>query len=238
MNYDPWFNLSVEEYLAEKINPNQVLLYLWQNKDTVVIGRNQNPWKECNIDKIKADGVYLARRSSGGGAVYHDLGNLNFTFITGKKLYDREKQLEVILRAVNSFGLHAYFSGRNDILLEEKKFSGNAYCFGDSFSYHHGTILINSNMSRLSHYLNPSKHKISSKGIDSVKSRVVNLHSLSPEITVTKMKTAVTNAFTDVYGEFTRLSNFTSIEDMDSGLESLYKKTLLLAVALQRKSVI
>ncbi len=224
INFDPWFNLSVEEYLADTVKPNQVMLYLWQNKDTVVIGSNQNPWKECNLQKMKADGVSLARRLSGGGAVYHDLGNLNFTFIMGKELYNLEKQLEVIVRAVNSFGLHAYFSGRNDILLDGKKFSGNAYFFGDASSYHHGTILIDANMTRLSHYLNPSKQKIASKGIDSVKSRVVNLHSVCTEITVKEMKTALKEAFRQVYGDFLSHSLYSKIEDVHPDILNLYEK--------------
>ena len=223
-NLDPWFNLSVEEYLAETIEPNQMMLYLWQNKDTVVIGSNQNPWKECSIQNMKADEVSLARRLSGGGAVYHDTGNLNFTFITGKELYNLEKQLEVIVRGVNSFGLHAYFSGRNDILLDRKKFSGNAYFFGDTSSYHHGTILINADMNRLSNYLNPSKQKISSKGIDSVKSRVVNLQSVCPEITVKKMKTALKDAFRQVYGDFEACSHFEALEDAHPDILKLYEK--------------
>ena len=224
INHDPWFNLSLEEYLAETIKPDHAILYLWQNKNTVVIGSNQNPWKECNINKMQADGVSLARRSSGGGAVYHDLGNLNFTFIMRNELYNLEKQLEVILRAVNSFGLHAQFSGRNDILLEGRKFSGNAYFYGEKSSYHHGTILIDSDLTRLSQYLNPSEQKISSKGIDSVKSRVVNLHSICPEISVEKMKTAVTESFEMVYGRFTNRLQFTVDADVHPDLLKLYDK--------------
>lgn len=223
-NFNPWFNLSVEEYLADTIKPNQVILYLWQNIDTVVIGSNQNPWKECNIEKMKAEGVSLARRSSGGGAVYHDLGNLNFTFIVGKELYNLEKQLEVILRAVNSFGLNAYFSGRNDILIDGKKFSGNAYFFGDVSSYHHGTILIDSDIGRLSHYLNPSMQKILSKGIDSIKSRVVNLHSICNQITVQEMKTALLKAFSRVYGDFLNHSQYAAKEDVPHAVMQLYEQ--------------
>ncbi len=201
---NPWFNLSLEEYLVNNIKTNQVILYLWQNNDTIVIGRNQNPWKECNINKIRIKKVKLARRLSGGGAVYHDIGNLNFTFIMEKNLYDLEKQLSVILDAVNMFNLNAKFSGRNDILIHGKKFSGNAYYFGDYSSYHHGTILVNTNISKLSQYLKPSKQKIISKGINSIKSRVINLQSINKCITINTMKSNIIKCFEHNYSNISK----------------------------------
>jgi lipoate-protein ligase A len=208
-SFNPWFNLALEEFLLDNVTTNEVILYLWQNKNTVVIGRNQNPWQECKINKMSDEGVKLARRLSGGGAVYHDLGNLNFTFIMRKELYDLKKQLTVILQAVNSFGLKAKFSGRNDLLLKGKKFSGNAYYFEDEAAYHHGTILINSDLSKLSEYLQPSKEKIISKGIDSVKSRVINLHSVKREITVDKVNLSIFNCFEQLYGKTANSHKFT-----------------------------
>ena len=194
-SFNPWLNLAIEEYLVENVKDNEVILYLWQNKDTVVIGSNQNPWKECNIEKMKDGDIKLARRLSGGGAVFHDVGNLNFTFLMGKDLYNQDQQLRVILDAVNSYGFNAEFSGRNDILIDGRKFSGNAYFFGDTSSYHHGTLLVDADMLKLTEYLNPSKQKIVSNGVDSVKSRVVNLKSIKDSITIEDLKSSLVKSF-------------------------------------------
>lgn len=199
-SFNPWFNLALEEYLLHNVSDNEVILYLWQNENTVVIGCNQNPWKECKYKELEKDGGKLARRLSGGGAVFHDLGNLNFTFIANKNLYNLEKQLSVILNAVKAYGINATFSGRNDIEIEGKKFSGNAFYFGDKSNYHHGTILIDVDLNKLSKYLQVSTEKISSKGIDSVKARVVNLNALNDEITISSMKNSLKVSFKELYG--------------------------------------
>ena len=221
---NPWFNLSIEDTLIKNVKKDEIILFLWQSKDTVVIGRNQNPWKECNVKKMNKDKIKLARRLSGGGAVYHDTGNLNFTFVMGKDNYNLEKQLDVILKGVNSFGLNAVFSGRNDILLDGKKFSGNAYYFDDESSYHHGTILINSNISKLSNYLNPSKEKIISKGIDSVKSRVVNLYSVNKDVTVEKMKASILKCFEQSYGKISEFKEFDEDKTKNIELLNIFEK--------------
>lgn len=205
-SHNPYYNLALEEYLLSKVKPNEVILYLWQNKNTVVIGSNQNPWRECDLLKIRSDDVKLVRRLSGGGAVYHDLGNLNFTFIASDDFYDVERQLSCILYAVNSFDLNAEFSGRNDILCNGKKFSGNAFYHEEHASYHHGTILIDVDLNKLSLYLTPSKLKIASKGINSVRSRVTNLHSLCSEINIDTMKSALCKSFKSFYGEISEYS--------------------------------
>ena len=120
---EPYRNLAVERYLLEHTPAGSVTLYLWQNKNTVVIGRNQNPWAECNMAQMRRDGGHLVRRLSGGGAVYHDSGNLNFTFLTDARTYNLARQLEVITGALKSLGINAEKSGRNDILVNGRKVS-------------------------------------------------------------------------------------------------------------------
>ncbi|OLN33049.1 lipoate--protein ligase [Desulfosporosinus metallidurans] len=198
--YDPWVNLAIEEHLLDQVTEDEVILYLWQNDNTVVIGRNQNAWKECRHLDLECEGGKLARRLSGGGAVYHDLGNLNFTFIMNKKHYDLSKQLTVILQAVTKIGIKAEFSGRNDLVIGEKKFSGNAYFFNQAGALHHGTILIDSDLTKLSRYLQVSREKISSKGVDSVRSRVVNLSEVCKTVTLAAVIEGMEESFNDVYG--------------------------------------
>ena len=196
---NPYGNLALEEYLLMHVRPEECILYLWQNRKTVVIGKNQNSWKECRIERLEEDGGFLARRLSGGGAVFHDLGNLNFTFFARKENYDVEKQTEVILKAVQSFGIQAKRTGRNDLTVDGKKFSGHAFYQTGDYCYHHGTVLLQVDMDRMSEYLNVSMDKLRSKSVDSVKSRVENLVSYVPDITVDQMKQALIRAFEQVY---------------------------------------
>lgn len=178
---NPYDNLAAEEYLTFHADQDEVILFLWQNAHTVVIGRNQNPWRECNVERIKSDGIFLARRMSGGGAVYHDMGNLNFTFIARDGLFDIGRQTDVILLACRLMGINASRTGRNDLTVEDKKFSGHAYYSSNGFNYHHGTIMMNVSGEDLPKYLNVSESKLKSKGVASVRSRVTNLIDHIPE---------------------------------------------------------
>ncbi len=199
-SFDPYLNLAIEKYLLDTVPADGCILYLWQNQNTVVIGRNQNPWAECRTELLQQEDGRLARRLSGGGAVFHDLGNLNFTFLMGEENYDLEKQLQVIRTACSLAGIQTKFSGRNDILANGQKFSGNAFYHAQGKAYHHGTLLINVDMDKLSRYLNPPKAKLESKGVASVRSRVVNLKSLNEALTCDTMKAYMRQAFEQVYG--------------------------------------
>jgi lipoate-protein ligase A len=198
----PWYNLALEEHILLNLPPETCVLYLYQNQNTVVIGKNQNAWKECRHTLLESEGGKLARRISGGGAVFHDMGNLNFSFIVDKNDYDLSRQLSVILEAVKALGIEAAFSGRNDILSEGAKFSGNAFCYKKTSAFHHGTILIDADMTRLAKYLSVSQDKIVSKGVESVRARVCNLKERNPEITVEKMIGALRESFAKIYGHY------------------------------------
>ena len=197
---DPYENLALEQALLESVRPGQCILYLWQNENTVVIGKNQNPWKECKTALLQQEGGKLARRLSGGGAVFHDLGNLNFTFLMPQEDYDLDRQLNVIQTALDFLGIPCQRSGRNDILAGGRKFSGNAFYKNGKQAYHHGTLLVDADLDGLNRYLSPSKAKLRSKGVDSVRSRVVNLREFKPELTIEMLKSALIRAFSQVYG--------------------------------------
>nr|AHF25711.1 lipoyltransferase and lipoate-protein ligase [uncultured bacterium Contigcl_47] len=239
-----WHNLAVESALFEAQGKQNRVLYLWQNRNTVVIGRHQNAWKECRVKLLEDEGGRLARRSSGGGAVYHDLGNLNFSFVVPRHAYDLRRQLEVVRRAVAQFGIEAQFTGRNDLVIAGSgaKFSGNAFRFSNDVALHHGTLMVNVALDRLGRYLAPDDGKLKAKGIDSVRARVANLAGLNPEVTVSSLEQAMRQAFTAEFGPADALS----MDDLDAvrlaALEREYGswafrlgKTLPFDATLQRR---
>ena len=197
---DPFRNLAVERYLTLHAGAGECILYLWQNRDTVVIGRNQNAWKECRVSLLEEEGGTLARRGSGGGAVFHDGGNLNFSFAVQKGDYDVPRQLSVIAAACRSLGIDAAVSGRNDLTAEGRKFSGNAFLETRGQCCHHGTILIAADTDRMSRYLTVSREKLTANSVVSVHSRVGNLAALCPGLTPDRMRAALKEAFSAVYG--------------------------------------
>lgn len=201
---NPYLNLSYEESLLDSLKPGEVYFFLWQNAHTVVIGKHQNPWAEIYTEKFKDDSGTLARRMTGGGAVYQDMGNLNFTLVLAKSEIDLEKQLSVIIGALASLGIKAEFSGRNDILIDGRKFSGNAFYKGKTNYIHHGTIMYDVDLSKLGLYLNVSEKKLKSKGVKSVESRVVNLLQIKKDLTIDQLKQALCDSFERVYGSASR----------------------------------
>ena len=198
--YDPFLNRAVEQYLTERQEEGVVTMYLWKNERTVVIGYNQNPYAECNVKLLLDEGGHLMRRGTGGGAVYHDLGNINFSFVADKRLYDVKKQLSVIQDALLSYGLHTEISGRNDLTCEGRKFSGNAFAKGQRNDLHHGTILIKTDGAMMQRYLIVDKAKLMKNGVKSVASRVINLSEAVPELTSENIKQPLINSFEKVYG--------------------------------------
>jgi len=187
-SHDPYFNLSFEKYLFENVPDDEVIFYLWQNERTVVCGRNQNIYKECNLTALNKLGGKVARRLSGGGAVFHDLGNLNFSFIARDALYDVDRQLGIIEEALKHMGLNVIRSGRNDLTIGGRKFSGNAFHKANGSNCHHGTIMIDVDPDLIDEVLTVDSGKLESKGVSSVVSRVANLKDFKEDITIDELK--------------------------------------------------
>lgn len=200
-SHDPRVNLALEEMLTRNCREDEYILYLWQNDNTIVIGRNQNPHREVDLKKVEEDEVILVRRPSGGGAVFHDLGNLNFTFIAHEKNYNQDLNFRIILEALKDFGLEGYFSGRNDLLIDEKKFSGNAYSRRGPVRVHHGTLMLDVDIGRMADYLRVNPLKMKARGIGSVRSRVVNLYELVPGMKVKELMAALIRSFEKNLGQ-------------------------------------
>jgi len=175
---NPYFNLAFEEYVFNQMDGDDEYLLLWQNGPSVIVGKHQNTIEEINMDFIKKNNINVVRRMSGGGAVYHDLGNLNFTFIVKNKqseLFDFKKFTLPVINALEKLGVKAEFNSRNDLAIERRKFSGNSQYMKKNKLLHHGTLLFDSDLEKLQMALNVSKDKIISKGIKSVRSRVTNI---------------------------------------------------------------
>lgn len=193
-NTSPYYNLALERSLFDFVDEDTVILYLWQNSHTIVIGKNQNAYAECKVDEFIGAGGTLARRPSGGGAVYHDLGNLNFSIICKESIAKEHTYQRIVKEALRFFGIVSEFNGRNDLTVDGKKFSGNAFYVKDDVLCQHGTILINSDFNELSKYLTPDISKLERNHVKSVESRVVNLSEISDKITVESMKEAMIKA--------------------------------------------
>ena len=193
-------NLGTEAFLTEHTGPGEMTLFLWQNERTVVIGRNQNAWKECRLDALNRDGGTLVRRLSGGGAVFHDLGNLNVSFCVPRAEEDIPGQTQIILNALQKLGVRASRSGRNDLEIDGRKFSGHAVYRQGASSCHHATLMLNVDRESLEKYLCVSPLKLQSRGVDSVRARVVNLSERFPSLTIPALCTALKDAFSEAYG--------------------------------------
>lgn len=178
---DPFLNIAAETYLYESADPETEVLFLWRNSKSVIIGRNQNPYKECKLSEMEKRGVLLVRRHTGGGAVYHDPGNSNFSFVSPQFRYNKDRNCAALLAALADVGVVAELKGRNDIVSEGQKISGHAYRYNGRNALHHGTLLRQVDMQTLEAVLNPSKEKLQSKGVESVRARVKNLSQVKHE---------------------------------------------------------
>lgn len=192
---DPYYNLALEEYLFTSMEPGEQYLMLWQNSNTIVVGKYQNTAEEINQEYVDTHGIRVARRLSGGGAVYHDMGNLNFTLIVNQEDlpdFNFEVFVKPVVRALASFGVQAEFNGRNDITIDGKKFSGNSQYASGGRLLHHGCIMLDSNLGAVSGALKVRDAKFQSKGVKSVASRVTTINANAPQpISMTEFKAAL-----------------------------------------------
>jgi lipoate-protein ligase A len=213
-SFDPYHNLAVEETLL-RTSCGRRILYLWQNDRTVVIGHHQDAKAECDLEKMQEDGVLLSKRISGGGAVYHDMGNINFTFIAPRGLLSVDEDFEIISEAVRSFGIDTCRTGNNDLGIASTgaKFSGSAFYQSgpdeDSPCFHHGTILCSCDIEKMGKYLTPPAEKLERHGVQSVRARVANLG-----LDTGKVKESIIKVFEERFGEAERAGE----EEADPGM--------------------
>ena len=193
---DVWRHLATEEYLLETLPPATSVLYLWRSAPCVVLGKHQNPWLECRVTDLTATGVVLARRLSGGGAVYHDLGNLNFSFIGWAATYDKQACSALVVAALRRIGVDASVGPRHILTTADgRKFSGSAYCYRHQKVLHHGTLLVDTDLRRLEACLRPACAGLECRGIRSIPTAVVNLREVAPGLTVAAVAAALAAEF-------------------------------------------
>ena len=208
---DPYFNLAAEEYVIKEFTDD--IFMLWRNSPAVIVGKNQNSLSEINLDYVNENSIPVVRRLSGGGAVFHDLGNLNFTFISnddGSSFTNFRRFTQPILDVLKKLSIDAEFSGRNDLTIDGRKFSGNAQYNYKNRVLHHGTLLFSSNITDLSDALKVKKAKFEGKGVKSVTSRVTNISEhLKKPIDIMQFKDMIMEHITSTY-EGCKLYNLSS----------------------------
>lgn len=196
---DPYENLAIEDHIFRTLPADGHTLMIWQNRPVVVIGRYQNPWLECNIPLMKAHRVALARRQSGGGTVYHDSGNLNFTWFSPADDYQRERNVGVVIVALGRLGFPVEMNERKDLTLGGKKISGSAYKQTRERCFHHATLLVTADVDKLQHYLRSPVTAVHARGTQSVRSRVTRLID-HQEVTIPAVIQAVGEEFFRLWG--------------------------------------
>ena len=205
--FNPYYNFAIEEYLLDK-QPElkEPILFIWQNDKSVIIGRNQDIYSECNLEYLKKNNILPARRKTGGGAVYHDLGNINFSYICSKEEYNRAFVTDTICNCLKHLGINAYASGRNDIEVDGFKISGHAFLSNDKSVLHHGTIMLDVDLNVMDEALHINEGKIARKGIQSVRSRVKNLIDFQENLTLKELKDSLIGEFELVFGKAKAIS--------------------------------
>jgi lipoate-protein ligase A len=190
-SHDPYFNLALENILLDRGDEIAPVLVLYANNPCVVIGKNQVPWRECATGRMRADGIPLVRRISGGGTVFHDAGNLNYSFILPRDSYRQDEVFATVLRALKSLGLDAHVGANNGLFLGDRKFSGSAFCYRRQHVLHHGTLLVNTDLEKLRACCRAALPQIVTRAISSKPASVVNLREARPDLTTELLAEAI-----------------------------------------------
>ena len=200
-NLDPWRNLALEELCLDRVGQGGRILFLWQSADTVVIGKNQNPWLECSLTAMEKGGAKLARRLSGGGAVFHDAGNLNYAFLMPRREYKDRTIFNIVIKALKHFGVQAGLMGKSSLAVNGRKISGNAFCYRRENVLHHGTLLISTDLEKMGRYLASTHRQIRSRAIGSNPAPVANLQEMASAITVPQMAVVLAETAAAEWGQ-------------------------------------
>jgi lipoate---protein ligase len=222
---DPRINLAIEEYALKNLDINETYLLFYINEPSIIIGKNQNTIEEINTEYVEKNGIHVVRRLSGGGAVYHDLGNLNFSFITkddGDSFLNFRKFTEPIIKALKKLGVNAELSGRNDIIVEGRKISGNAQFSTRGRMFSHGTLLFDSKIENIVSALNVKKDKIESKGIKSIRSRVANISEfLKEKMTIEEFRSVLLES---IFGKDKEIPEYVLTEEDWANIHKLSRE--------------
>jgi lipoate---protein ligase len=222
---DPRINLAIEEYALKNLDINETYLLFYINEPSIIIGKNQNTIEEINTEYVERNGIHVVRRLSGGGAVYHDLGNLNFSFITkddGDSFLNFQKFTEPIIKALKKLGVNAELSGRNDIVVEGRKVSGNAQFSTRGRMFSHGTLLFDSKIENIVSALNVKKDKIESKGIKSIRSRVANISEfLKEKMTIEEFRSVLLES---IFGKDKEIPEYVLTEEDWANIHKLSRE--------------
>ncbi|WP_282142227.1 lipoate--protein ligase [Cytobacillus oceanisediminis] len=222
---DPRINLAIEEYALKNLDIEETYLLFYINEPSIIIGKNQNTVEEINTEYVENNGIHVVRRLSGGGAVYHDLGNLNFSFITkddGESFHNFQKFTEPVVEALQKLGVNAELSGRNDLMAEGRKISGNAQFSTKGRMFSHGTLLFDSEIENVVSALKVKKDKIESKGIKSIRSRVANISEfLDKKITIQEFRTLLLKS---IFGDLDEIAEYRLTNDDWEKIHQLSKE--------------
>lgn len=225
---DPQINLAIEEYALKRLNINEDYLLFYINQPSIIIGKNQNTIEEINTDYVEKNNIKVVRRLSGGGAVYHDFGNLNFSFITkddGDSFHNFKKFTEPVVEALHQIGVPAELKGRNDLLVGERKISGNAQFSTKGRMFSHGTLMFDSEIDHVVSALKVRKDKIESKGIKSIRSRVANISEFMDEkVTIEEFKQLI---LSHIFGGSEHIKEYVLTEEDWENIHSLSRERYL-----------